>query len=46
VSSGEPVWPMQRGMAPASMRAEAAPIPVEAGKAAVTITVSGSVQLR
>jgi predicted secreted protein len=32
--------------AAASSMAEAAPVPVEAGKASVTVTVSGSVQLR
>lgn len=48
VSSSEQGWPhppRPYGAATA-MRAEAAPVPVEAGKAAVTITVSGSVQLR
>jgi predicted secreted protein len=38
--------PRQMAMARASAGAESAPVPVEAGKTAVTVTVSGSVQLR
>ena len=38
--------PRPQMMAKAMVGAEASPIPVEAGKAAVTVTVSGTVQLR
>src|SRR6202008_1620647 len=38
--------PMMMARAAAPQSADSAPVPVEAGKAAVTVTVSGSVQLR
>lgn len=38
--------PRMRMTAQASAMSEASPVPVEAGKASVTVTVSGSVQLR
>lgn len=48
VDAGETDQPRPRlpGMAMAARAAEAAPLPVEAGRTAVTVTVSGSVQLR
>jgi len=48
VSSNEPppFVPMMRSQMMAKDSAESAPLPVEAGRAAVTVTVSGSVQLR
>ena len=48
VSSSDPGWPHppRPYAAATAMRAESAPVPVEAGKSAVTVTVSGSVQLR
>lgn len=45
VSASDPGHPRPYAVATA-MRAEASPVPVEAGKAQVTVTVSGSVQLR
>lgn len=48
VDAGEAGQPRPRmlGMAMVARSAEAAPLPVEAGHTAVTVTVSGSVQLR
>ena len=41
-----PMPRMRMTAAPAPMMAESSPVPVEAGKASVTVTVSGSVQLK
>ncbi|MFX7844974.1 SIMPL domain-containing protein, partial [Acinetobacter baumannii] len=39
------VTPMPRMYAKAAMAAEAAPVPMEGGKAQVTVSVNGSVQM-
>ncbi|HEY8047628.1 MAG TPA: SIMPL domain-containing protein [Ramlibacter sp.] len=46
VTSNGAGMPRPYAMAASAMRAEAGPVPVEAGKSAVTVTVSGSVQLK
>lgn len=48
VNANEPGFgrPMMMGKAAMAEMAQSSPVPVEAGKAAVTVTVSGSVQLR
>ena len=41
---GRPIYPMARA-APMSMSAEAAPMPVEAGDTAITVSVTGQIEL-